>query len=289
MTAAKDIRVKIKSVTKTKKITTAMEMVAASKMRRAQDEMMAMRPYASKIRTLAHHVACADTETGFSHPYFVTQAPSAPPGFILISTDKGLCGGLNTSLFRFLVRYLSEHHHVLSDCFLGTIGTKGYNVFKRLGGQIVAHVPLVSRDRSFESILGVTRSLLALYNQGQIGSLFVVFNRFVNTMKQQPVIESLLPIGQQLQEVPVSRVQYLCEPNAQSILTHLLERYIETFVFESLTEHNSSEQSARMVAMKAAANNAGELIDQLNLAYNKSRQAAITKELSEIVSGSNAV
>ncbi|WP_092483749.1 ATP synthase F1 subunit gamma [Candidatus Ichthyocystis hellenicum] len=293
MSSTKGIRGKIKSVTNTRKITTAMQMVAASKMRRSQEEMMSMRPYASKVRRLASHLLSANTE--YCHPYvFGNQAESSRVGFIVVSTDKGLCGGLNSSLFRYFLKCTEdENFDVSSDFRVATIGDRAYGFFRRMRADIVAHVSLSDYKDKFSGILGVTKAMLQLFDQNEIARLYILFNRFENTMKQVPTLEQLLPITSVNEKdndvFSFSKVNYICEPNEKELIDLLLDRYVENLVCEYIAEHNSSEQSARMVAMKAASDNAGEFIDHLKIEYNKSRQAAITKELSEIVSGSSVV
>ncbi|CUT17127.1 MULTISPECIES: ATP synthase F1 subunit gamma [Candidatus Ichthyocystis] len=293
MSSAKAIRGKIKSVTNTRKITTAMEMVAASKMRKAQEEMMSMRPYANKVRCLAGHLLSANTD--YCHPYvFGNQADSRNVGFVVVSTDKGLCGGLNSSLFRYFLKCTEDETLDISSNFrVATIGDRGYGFFRRMRVDVVAHVSLSEYKDKFSRILGVTKSMLQLFDKNEISRLYILFNRFENTMKQVPTLEQLLPIKSVNEQndgvFSSSKVNYICEPNERELIDLLLDRYVENLVCEYIAEHNSSEQSARMVAMKAASDNAGEFIDHLKIEYNKSRQAAITKELSEIVSGSSVV
>ncbi|WP_092401086.1 MULTISPECIES: ATP synthase F1 subunit gamma [Candidatus Ichthyocystis] len=290
MSSAKIIRQKIKSVTSTRKITTAMHMVSASKMRKAQEEMFAMRPYVVKVRELALNLLSLAKD--YRHTYvFGNGAVPSSTGFIVISTDKGLCGGLNSNLFRSLLKSIDDLRlSIDSDCRVATIGERAYSFVRRTGFNVEAHVSLTGYQDNFSGILAVAKSMLCLFDRNEISRLFILFNRFENTMKQVPKLLQLLPI-QTIEDTAINSKRRDCifEPSETELVDLLLERYIESLVFESVAEHNSSEQSARMVAMKAASDNAGDFIDYLKLEYNKSRQAAITKELSEIVGGSSVL
>jgi F-type H+-transporting ATPase subunit gamma len=292
MAAGKEIRGKIKSVENTKKITKAMEMVAASKMRKAQDRMRAARPYASKVRDIAANLGKANPE--YTHPFMkANDAKSA--GFIVVSTDKGLCGGLNTNVLRAVTNKLRELQSQGISAQTVAIGNKGLGFLNRVGAQVVSHATQLGDTPHLEKLIGPVKVLLDAYAEGKLSAVYLCYTRFINTMKQEPVVQQLLPLsaaGMQA-EAQASGGQhswdYLYEPDAQSVIDDLLVRYVEALVYQAVAENMASEQSARMVAMKAATDNAGTLISELKLVYNKTRQAAITKELSEIVGGAAAI
>lgn len=288
MAGAKEIRTKIKSIKNTQKITRAMEMVAASKMRRAQDRMQKSRPYADKIREVIGHLAEAHPE--YRHPYMV-QREVKRVGVIIVSTDRGLCGGLNTNLFKRTVtamRDWDEAGHDIDSCI---IGTKAAGFFKRLGNKIVAEKSHLGDAPSLEDLIGTVKVMLNAYDHEEIDQLYLTYNRFVNTMTQEPQVQRLLPIEENPDEEKYHKHQwdYLYEPSAPEVLDGLLMRYIESLVYQAVVENVACEQAARMVAMKSASDNAGDIIGELQLAYNKSRQAAITQEIAEIVGGAAAV
>ena len=285
MAAAKEIRTKIKSIQSTQKITRAMEMVAASKMRKAQGRMRAARPYAEKIRKVVAHLAHAHAE--YQHPYTITRELRRI-GFILISTDRGLCGGLNANLFRAAIQMIKQYDTQGVDIDICTIGAKGAGFFSRVGGNIVAQAVHLGDQPRLEKLTGTVKVMLDAYEAGRIDQLFLAYNRFINSMTQRPQIEQLLPL-EPGEDVEIKPWDYLYEPEAQEVLDHLLQRYIESLVYQGVVENIACEQAARMVAMKSASDNAGKLIDELRLVYNKARQAAITRELAEIVGGAAAV
>ncbi len=287
MATGKEIRTKITSIKSTQKITKAMEMVAASKMRKAQERMAKSRPYADKIRAVIGHLAHAHPE--YKHPYMMGREVSRV-GVIIVSTDRGLCGGLNTNLFKVALQSMRKWQQSNIDMDLCTIGNKASLFFRRFGGNIVAQKSHLGDSPSLENLIGIVRVMLDNYDEKKIDQLYVVFNRFVNTMTQQPIIQQLLPIvADQPDERLAHHWDYLYEPNSQEVLDALLMRYIESLVYQSVVENLACEQASRMVAMKNASENAGDLIQELQLAYNKARQAAITQELSEIVGGAAAV
>lgn len=286
MAVGKEIRTKVKSVQNTQKITRAMEMVAASKMRKAQDRMQASRPYADKIRKVIKHLAHAHPE--YQHPY-MQERETKRVGFIIVSSDRGLCGGLNANLFRSTVRALKGWDENGIDIDVCAIGTKASGFFKRLGSKVVAEAGHLGDAPEVQDLIGSVKVMLDAYDDGKIDRLYVVYNRFVSTMAQDPQVEQLLPIEAEQDESYAHHWDYIYEPEAKDVLSDLLTRYVESLVYQAVVENAACEQSARMVAMKAASDNAGDLIDQLNLAYNKARQAAITQEISEIVSGAAAV
>lgn len=286
MASGKEIRGKISSVKNTQKITRAMEMVAASKMRKAQMQMERSRPYAERIRKVIGHLANAHPE--YQHAYMY-ERPIEKLGIILVSSDRGLCGGLNTNLFKRALSEMKQWQAKKIDLELCVIGNKGSSFFKRVGANIVAQIAHLGDSPSIESLIGSVKVMLDKFENGDIDHLVLVYNRFVNTMSQQPVVEQLLPIEAIEEEGLKHHWDYLYEPNAEEVLQNLLTRYVESRVYQGLVENIACEQSARMVAMKSASDNAGNLIDELQLAYNKARQAAITQELSEIVAGAAAV
>ncbi len=289
MAGSKEIRTKIKSVQNTRKITKAMEMVAASKMRKAQERMRRARPYADKVRNIAAHLAGANPE--YQHPFLVEHDTVKAAGLIVVTTDKGLCGGLNTNLLRAVTNKLRELEKAGETITVTAIGNKGFGFFNRIGAKVVSHVTQLGDTPHLEKLIGPVKVQLDAYVRGEIDQVFLCYTRFINTMKQEAVIEQLLPLSaDRLQEDSREYSwDYIYEPDAQSVLDELLVRYVEALVYQAVSENMASEQSARMVAMKAASDNAKKVIDDLQLSYNKARQAAITKELSEIVSGAAAV
>ncbi len=288
MAAGKEIRGKIKSVENTKKITKAMEMVAASKMRKAQDRMRAARPYAEKVRQIAGNLSKANPE--YVHPFMqVNDAKTA--GFVVVTTDKGLCGGLNTNVLRAVTNELKALQAKGQDAQVVAIGNKGLGFMNRVGAKVVSSVTSLGDTPHLDKLIGPVKVLLDAYTEGRINSVSVCYTRFINTMKQEAVVEQLLPLkASDLQEGNTGRDwDYVYEPDAQAVIDDLLLRYVEAQVYQAVAENMASEQSARMVAMKAATDNAGNVISELKLVYNKTRQAGITKELSEIVAGAAAV
>ncbi len=287
MAVGKEIRTQIKSIKNTQKITSAMEMVAASKMRRAQEYMRATRPYASKIRNVIGHLAHAHPE--YKHSFMIEREVKRA-GFIIISSDRGLCGGLNSNEFRATVRKMAEMDKQGIEIDLCTIGKKSTQFFKRLKGNLRAETSDLGDRPRLEDIIGPVKVMLDAYENGEIDQLFVVYNEFVNTMTQSPQIEQLLPIAaNEMEEEIKHHWDYIYEPDSKTVLEGLMMRYIESLVYQGVVENIACEMAARMIAMKSATDNAGELIDGLELVYNKARQAAITQEISEIVSGAAAV
>ena len=287
MAGAKEIRTKIASVKNTQKITKAMEMVAASKMRKAQDRMHAARPYAGKIRNVISHLGYAHPE--YKHTYLVPRAEVKRIGLIIVSTDRGLCGGLNSNLFREVLRRMKEWEDAGKEIDLCVIGTKAVGFFSRIGGKIVGQATHLGDQPSINSLIGTVLIMLNAYMEGTIDQLYIVANQFVNSMTQRPNVEQLLPIGPGEDKELKFHWDYIYEPDAKEVLDHLLQRYIESLVYQDVIENIACEQAARMVAMKSASDNAGKLIEELQLIYNKARQASITQELSEIVGGAAAV
>lgn len=287
MAVGKEIRTKITSVKSTQKITKAMEMVAASKMRKAQDRMKASRPYSDKIRNIIRHVASANTE--YKHPFLIGRDAVKRVGYVVISTDRGLCGGLNNNLFRLLVKELKQWRDQDVGIDLTLIGRKGTGFFKRLGLPVISQVEGLGDTPHLNDLLGTVQAALQAYQEAQIDRLFLVQNRFVNTMTQKPEIVQLLPVPPSENEGLEHYWDYIYEPDAKEILDNLLMRYIESLVYQAVIENVACEMAARMVAMKSATDNAGNLIKELQLIYNKARQAAITQEISEIVGGAAAV
>jgi len=287
MAGAKEIRTQIKSIKNTQKITKAMEMVAASKMRKAQDRMRSSRPYAEKMKTVVAHMGKAHPE--YKHPYLI-EREAKRVGLIVISTDRGLCGGLNINLFKKAVASMKEWRGQNLDIDLAVIGTKAMGFFKRLGGNVVSENSHLGDTPKIEELIGSVKVMLDAYDAGEIDRLYLANNVFVNTMTQSPAVEQLLPVvGDESDKEIAHHWDYIYEPGAKEVMDGLLMRYIESLVYQGLVENIACEQAARMVAMKAASDNAGTLIDELQLVYNKARQAAITQELSEIVSGAAAV
>jgi F-type H+-transporting ATPase subunit gamma len=292
MAAGKEIRGKIKSVENTKKITKAMEMVAASKMRKAQERMRAARPYSEKIRTIATNLGKANPE--YVHPFMRTNdARSA--GVIVVSTDKGLCGGLNTNVLRLVTAKLRELQAAGMAIESVAIGNKGLGFLNRIGAKVVSHVTHLGDTPHLEKLIGPVKVLLDAYAAGKVSAVYLSYTRFINTMKQEPVVELLLPLSADRMQSDAKGNgsqpgwDYIYEPDPQAVIDELLVRYVEALVYQAVAENMASEQSARMVAMKSATDNAGNVIAELKLVYNKTRQAAITKELSEIVAGAAAV
>ena len=289
MAAGKEIRGKIKSVENTKKITKAMEMVAASKMRKAQERMRHARPYADKIRSLAANLAQATPE--YKHAFMVANDSTKPAGFIVVTTDKGLCGGLNSNLLRMVTAKLRENESRSVKAQSVAIGNKGLGFMNRVGIPVVSQVTHLGDRPHLDKLIGPVKVLLDAYAEGKLSAVHVCYNRFINTMRQEPVIQQLLPLS--AESMAVDKAQhgwdYIYEPDAPSVINELLVRYTEALVYQAVAENMASEHAARMVAMKAATDNAGNVIAELKLVYNKTRQAAITKELSEIVAGAAAV
>ena len=288
MAAGKEIRGKIKSVENTKKITKAMEMVAASKMRKAQERMRSARPYADKVREITGNLSRANPE--YSHAFMRTNDAKVA-GFVVVTTDKGLCGGMNTNILRALTAQLKELQAKGFTAENVAIGNKGLAFLNRIGAKVVSSVTALGDTPHLEKLIGPVKTLLDAYTEGRVNAVYVCYTKFINTMKQEAVIEQLLPLNTgELQDGSTGRDwDYIYEPDAAAVIDELLLRYIEAQVYQAVAENMASEQSARMVAMKAATDNAGEVIGELKLVYNKTRQAAITKELSEIVAGAAAV
>ena len=286
MAAGKEIRGKIKSVENTKKITKAMEMVAASKMRKAQERMRAARPYSDKIRNIAANLSHANPE--YTHAFMQTNE-SAVTGFIVVTTDKGLCGGMNTNILRAVTGKLKEAQAAGKTAQAVAIGNKGLGFLNRVGAQVVSHATQLGDKPHLEKLIGPVKVMLDAYSEGKVSAVYLCYTKFINTMRQEPVIEQLLPLNDMQVDKTAHSWDYIYEPDAQSVIDDLLVRYTEALVYQAVAENMASEQSARMVAMKAATDNAGSVIGELKLVYNKTRQAAITKELSEIVAGAAAV
>jgi F-type H+-transporting ATPase subunit gamma len=294
--AGKEIRGKIKSVENTKKITKAMEMVAASKMRKAQERMRAARPYSEKIRNIAANLGQANPE--YVHAFMKTnEAKSA--GMIVVTTDKGLCGGMNTNVLRGVTNKLRELQTAGVSTQAVAIGNKGLGFLNRVGAKVVSHATQLGDTPHLEKLIGPVKVVLDAYAKGEVNSVYLCYTRFINTMKQEPVVQQLLPLSASAMQAETQADEarsgsrhgwdYIYEPDAQSVIDDLLVRYVEALVYQAVAENMASEQSARMVAMKSATDNAGSVIAELKLVYNKTRQAAITKELSEIVAGAAAV
>ncbi|WP_018233140.1 F0F1 ATP synthase subunit gamma [Thioalkalivibrio thiocyanodenitrificans] len=286
MAGAKEIRTQIKSIKNTQKITKAMEMVAASKMRKAQDRMLATRPYAEKIRQVIGHVAMAQAE--YRHPY-MEEREVRRVGMIIVSTDRGLCGGLNINLFKKAVAAMREWREQDVEVDLCLVGTKALGFFKRMGGNVVSKVNGLGDQPRLNDMIGTIKVMLDAYDEGRIDRLVLVENEFVNTMTQQPRVTTLLPLVPSGEKELKHHWDYIYEPDTKPVLDTLLTRYIESVIYQGVVENVACEMAARMVAMKSASDNAGDLINELQLVYNKARQAAITQEISEIVSGAAAV
>ncbi len=287
MAVGKEIRTKIGSIKNTQKITRAMEMVAASKMRKTKDRMLATRPYSKKIGQIIKHLAQANPE--YKHPFLVDRQVKRV-GIIVISSDRGLCGGLNSNLFRKTLTQIIQWDKENIAVDICTIGTKAFGFFGNLKANLVGQVSKLGDTPHQHDIIGIIKIMLDAYEQGRIDELHVISNEFVNTMTQKPTIEKLLPVvADELEDDLKGHWDYIYEPDAKEVLDHLLSRYIESIVYQGLVENNACEQAARMVAMKSASDNAGNIISELQLVYNKARQAAITQEISEIVAGAAAV
>lgn len=291
MAGGKEIRTKIRSVQNTQKITRAMEMVAASKMRKAQDRMKAARPYGDKIRNVAAHMSHAHPE--YKHPFLVKRDTTKRIGLIIVTSDKGLCGGLNTNVLRMVVNKMKELEAKNIGVSVTTIGSKSFGFMQRMGADVISHEVGLGDAPRLEKLIGPVKVMLDAYSEEKVDAVYVCYTRFINTMKQEPVMEQLLPLSpERLSGTAKSESgawDYLYEPEAKMVVDHLLVRYVEAIIYQAVAENIASEQSARMVAMKSASDNAGNVIDELKLIYNKTRQAAITKELSEIVAGAAAV
>jgi F-type H+-transporting ATPase subunit gamma len=292
MAVGKEIRGKIKSVENTKKITKAMEMVAASKMRKAQERMRSARPYSDKVRNITANLSQANPE--YRSPFMAVGGTSKVTGFIAVTTDKGLCGGLNTNLLRALTLRMKAVKDAGGSSQAVAIGNKGFGFMNRMSVPVVSHAIQLGDSPRLEQLIGPVKVMLDAFVAGKVDKVFLCYTKFINTMKQEPVIEQLLPLtsdrlAQSAEEKKAYGWDYLYEPDAPTVIDDLMKRYIEALVFRAVAENMASEQSARMVAMKSATDNAGTLISELKLIYNKTRQAAITKELSEIVGGAAAV
>ena len=287
MASGKEIRTQIKSIQNTQKITKAMEMFAASKMRKAQDRMNANRPYATKMRQVIGHVAAANVE--YKHPYLIDRPDVKRVGFMIVSTDRGLCGGLNTNAIKAAVGAMQEWDEKGAEIDVVTIGKKATQAFARMGANVVGSVTDLGDAPELATLIGAMRVMLDAYDEGKIDRLYIVETEFVNTMTQTPRVTQLLPAVAELGEERASAWDYLYEPSAEDVLDNLMTRYIESLIYQSVVENVACEMSARMIAMKSASDNAGELIGELQLVYNKARQAAITQEISEIVGGAAAV
>lgn len=295
MPGSKEIRTKIKSVQNTRKITKAMEMVAASKMRRAQERMRMARPYGEKIRNVAAHISHANPE--YRHPFLVERDTVKRVGIVVVTADKGLCGGLNTNVLRLALNRIREWEAAGEEIEACAIGAKGLGFLQRLGANVVSQVTGLGDRPHMDKLIGALKVMLDGYTADRFDRLVIFYTRFVNTMKQEPVMEQLLPLSAEHISIspgtddatPTGTWDYLYEPDAAVVLNQVLTRYVEALIYQGVAENMASEQSARMVAMKSASDNAGNVIDELTLVYNKSRQASITKELSEIVGGAAAV
>ncbi|MSP35625.1 MAG: F0F1 ATP synthase subunit gamma [Limnohabitans sp.] len=292
MASGKELRTKIKSVENTKKITKAMEMISVSKMRKAQERMRTARPYAEKIRGIASHLGQANPE--YVHAY-MKHSDGKAVGFIVVTTDKGLCGGLNTNLLRAVTTQLRETQSAGKTVQAVAIGSKGLGFLNRVGAKVISHVTHLGDKPHLEKLIGPVKVMLDAYANGELSAVYLCYNKFISTMAQQPTLDQLLPLSADKMEAETraSGTQhgwdYLYEPDAQAVIDDLLVRYAEALVYQAVAENMASEHAARMVAMKAATDNAGNVIGELKLVYNKTRQAAITKELSEIVSGAAAI
>lgn len=290
MASGKEIRTKIKSVKNTQKITSAMEMVATSKMRRAQEKMKQARPYAEKIRQVAAHLSQAFVD--YAHPYIVKKDNIKRIGLIVVTSDKGLCGGLNTNVLRLAMQETKRWHEQGIETVATTIGSKGFSFLQRVGMKIVSYLSGLGDAPRLETLIGPLKILLDAYIAGEIDAVHIVYTRFENTMKQTAMSEQLLPLCSdafKLDDAPKYNWEYLYEPDAKTVIDELLQRYVEALIYQTVAENMASEQAARMVAMKAATDNADKVIYDLQLLYNKTRQAAITTELTEIVAGAAAV
>jgi F-type H+-transporting ATPase subunit gamma len=292
MAVGKEIRDKIKSFENTKKITKAMEMVSASKMRKAQERMRAARPYADKIRNITANLSQANPE--YHSPYMRGSGNAKAVGYIVVTTDKGLCGGLNTNVLRAVTNKMRELQTAGTSAQAVAIGNKGFGFLNRIGAKVVSHATQLGDKPQLDKLIGPVKVMLDAFVEGKLDAVYLCYTKFINTMRQEPMVEQLLPLdGSRLAQSADEKTQYgwdyIYEPDAPTVIDELLTRYIEALVYQAVAENMASEQSARMVAMKAATDNAGNLISELKLIYNKTRQAAITKELSEIVSGAAAI
>jgi F-type H+-transporting ATPase subunit gamma len=292
MAVGKEIRGKIKSVENTKKITKAMEMVSVSKMRKAQERMRAARPYSDKIRNITAHLSEANPE--YKSPYMRASAVAKNVGFIVVTSDKGLCGGLNTNVLRAVTNKMKDVQTAGGTIQAVAIGNKGLGFLNRIGAKVLSHATQLGDTPQLEKLIGPVKVMLDAFVEGKLDTVYLCYTKFINTMKQEPLVEALLPLSAaRLEQSAAEKKQYgwdyIYEPDAPTVIDDLLTRYIEALVYQAVAENMASEQSARMVAMKAATDNAGTLIGELKLVYNKSRQAAITKELSEIVGGAAAI
>ncbi|MDD2685657.1 MAG: F0F1 ATP synthase subunit gamma [Gallionella sp.] len=287
MAGSKEIRTKIKSVENTRKITRAMEMVAAAKMRKAQERMRAARPYAEKIRNVAAHLSRANPE--YKHPFLVKREGVKNVGIIVVTSDKGLCGGLNTNVLRLAVNTMKSWEGEGKGIVVCPIGNKGFGFMNRIGAKVKSHLTGLGDKPHIEKLIGAVKAMLDAYVAGEIDAIYLSYNHFVNTMKQEPRVEQLLPLSGEQLGTAEGNWDYIYEPDAKKVIDELLVRYMESLVYQAVVENMASEQSARMVAMKAASDNAKSVIGELKLVYNKARQAAITKEISEIVGGAAAV
>jgi F-type H+-transporting ATPase subunit gamma len=290
MPGSKEIRVKIRSVQNTRKITKAMEMVAASKMRKAQDRMRAARPYGEKMRLVAAHMAGANPE--YRHPFLIKRPEVKNVGMIVVTSDKGLCGGLNTNVLRLALARIKELEAAKVGVQVCAIGGKGFGFMQRMGANVVSHVVGLGDTPHLERLIGPVKVMIDAFTERRSDALYLLYTRFINTMKQEAYLESLLPLDDKLLGEGQKRHgpwDYIYEPEAKSVVDSVLVRYVEALIYQAIVENFASEQSARMVAMKAASDNAATIIDELQLIYNKARQAAITKEISEIVGGAAAI
>jgi F-type H+-transporting ATPase subunit gamma len=286
MAVGKEIKTKIASVKNTQKITNAMEMVAASKMRKAQESMAASRPYATNIRNVIGHIALGNLE--YRHPY-MEEREVKRVGYIVVSTDRGLCGGLNINLFKEVLADAAKWQGQEAEVEFAVVGSKATSFFNNMGSKVTAQISGLGDNPSLTDLVGSVQVMLNAYNNGEIDKLFIVYNKFVNTMTQAPTVDQLLPLPKSDDVDIEHRWDYIYEPDANVLLDQLLVRYVESQVYQGVVENLACEQAARMVAMKAATDNAGDLIDDLQLVYNKARQASITQELGEIVAGAAAV
>ncbi|PLY16913.1 MAG: F0F1 ATP synthase subunit gamma [Sedimenticola sp.] len=286
MAGAKEIRTKIASIKNTQKITSAMEMVAAAKMRKAQDRMLSTRPYAEKMKRVIGHLYHAHPE--YRHSFMVEREVKRV-GYIVVSSDRGLCGGLNSNLFRKLVKDIKGQQEAGVQVQFCVIGNKALGFFKRFGGKVMAEATHLGDAAHIEDLIGPVKVMLDAYENGELDHINIAYNSFVNTMTQEPTVEQLVPIAGESNEELKHHWDYIYEPDSKDVLSGLLTRYIESLAYQAVVENGACEQSARMVAMKSATDNAGDLIDELQLVYNKARQAAITQEISEIVGGAAAV
>jgi F-type H+-transporting ATPase subunit gamma len=287
MAGSKEIRTKIKSVENTRKITKAMEMVAASKMRKAQDRMRASRPYADKIRNVAAHLSFANPE--YKHPFLIKREVVKNVGLIVVSSDKGLCGGLNTNMLRLSVNQMKAWEAEGKKIAVSAMGNKGFSFMTRVGADVKSHITGLGDVPHLENLIGTIKVMLDAYAAGEIDQLYICYTKFINTMKQEPTMQQLLPLSGEQLGAPKGHWDYIYEPEAKPVVDQLMTRYVESLVYNAVAENMASEQSSRMVAMKSASDNAKNVIGELKLVYNKARQAAITKEISEIVGGAAAV